>query len=285
MRTLVTGATGFTGEHVVKELLLQGSHQVVAFVRQDNKTTWLREQGVSIYAGDLTDQASLQAALQGVEVLLNVASLGFGHAANIVAAAEAARVRRAVFVSTTAIFTRLHTESKYERLEAERLIQESQLRYTILRPTMIYGTPRDRNIWRLINYLRHWPIIPVVGRGRALQQPVYVEDVAQAIIKCVSSDKAIGRIYNLAGSAPLSFLELIDTVCQHLKRSVSRLHIPVTTAQITARLLHPLGLSVTPEQVQRLNEDKTFDISPARSDLCYTPLSFSEGVTREIAYL
>lgn len=284
MRALVTGATGFTGEHVVKKLL-QGSNEVVAFARPCSRMDWLRGQGVPIHLGDLGDQSSLQSALHDVEVLLNVASLGFGHAANVVAAAEAAGVQRAVFVSTTAVFTSLPSPSKAGRLNAERLIQSSQLRYTILRPTMIYGTPRDRNVWRLINYLRTWPVVPVVGSGLALQQPVYVEDVAQAILKAVQCDDSIGRIYNLAGASPLSFLDMIDTVCRQLRRSVARLHIPLSPARVAARILRPLGLPVTPEQVQRLSEDKAFDISPARSDLCYTPLSFSDGLTRELSYL
>lgn len=284
MRSLVTGATGFTGEQVVRKLL-QSAHEVVTFARPGSRMDWLREQGVSIVQGDLGDMASLQAALHDVEVLFNVASLGFGHAENIVAAAEAAGVRRAVFVSTTAVFTSLQAVSKVRRLKAERLIQSSQLRYTILRPTMIYGTPRDRNIWRLINYIRRWPVIPVMGDGMALQQPVYVGDVAEAIIQAARSDQAIGHIYNLAGAAPLSVLDLIDTVCRHLRRSVIKLHVSISAAQMLARLLYPFGLPLTDEQVKRLNEDKVFDISPARSDLCYTPLSFSEGLTREMTYL
>lgn len=284
MKTLVTGASGFTGEHVVRKLL-QGSDEVVAFVRSSSQVDWLRELGVAICFGDLGDQASLLDAFQGVEVLINVASLGSGHVANVIAAAEAERVRRAVFVSTSAVETTMRVSSKSVRLKSERLIKASKLRYTIVRPTMIYGTPRDRNIWRLINYLRRWPIAPVVGTGLSLQQPVYVEDVAQAIVQARIIDQAVGLTYNLAGASPLSFVDMIDTVCGQLGRRVMRLHIPLSPALYVSRILHPFGWPVSSEQLHRLNEDKVFDISPARADLCYTPLSFSEGLTRELTYL
>lgn len=284
MRVLITGATGFVGEHVVQQLLPE-SCEVIAFVRPSSSAERLREWGITLRVGDLADVTSFQAALKGVDVLLNIASLGFGHAPHIVRAAEAADVRRAVFLSTTAVFTRLPAPSQALRLEAERLIRRSRLRFTILRPTMIYGTPRDRNIWRLITYLRRWPAIPVIGAGGALQQPVYVEDVAGAVARAMQSDHAIGRTYNLGGAVPLTFAQMIDVVCEQLGRRVAKVHVPVWSAVLGARLLGPLGVRITPEQVRRLEEDKAVDISSARADLCYTPLAFHQGLAQEIRYL
>src|SRR5205814_8821341 len=104
-----------------------------------------------------------------------------GHAPALVATARAAGIERAVFISTTAIFTALNAPSKAVRVAAEKTIGESGLRATILRPTMIYGSARDRNMARLIRYLRRWPVIAVAGSGVHLQQPIYVDDVARAV--------------------------------------------------------------------------------------------------------
>lgn len=86
------------------------------------------------------------------EVLINIASLCFGHAPNIVNVCEEMNVKRAIFVSTTGMFTKLNPDSKGIRLEVERLIKESNLDYTIIRPTMIYVTRTDRNMRRLVKY-------------------------------------------------------------------------------------------------------------------------------------
>ena len=281
---LVTGATGFLGEHVIRELLGSGGC-ISAFVRPGSQTGWLQQRGVKLCVGDLADRDALERALLGVDVLLNIASLGFGHAANVVAAAQASGIGRAVFVSSASVYTQVPNSSKTMRVQAERLIADSGLNYTILRPTMIYGTPRDRNIWRLIVYLRRWPAIPVVGRGDALQQPVFVEDVATVVVQAAGVEHAIGKAYVLAGAAPLSFVQMIDTVCRCIGRGVTRIHLSPRAARAAVAVLSSLGLPITTEQVARIQEDKTFDISAAAADLNFSPLDFEYGLKRELQWL
>ncbi len=184
---LVTGATGFTGSYVVP-VLLQHGYTVHCLARSTSNRSILEAYDVNWQVGDLADTESLKQAMTGMDALINVASIGFGHAPNIIQAADMAGVRRAIFVSTTAIFTKLNASSKSLRLAAEESIRNSTLAYTILRPTMIYGSSRDRNMCRLIRYVHNWPIIPVFGSGNYLQQPIYVEDVASAIVQAVSNE-------------------------------------------------------------------------------------------------
>ena len=87
----------------------------------------------------------------------------------------------------------------------------SSLNYTILRPTMIYGTSRDRKMCRLIRYLARWSVLPVIGIGEHLQQPVYVADVAAAVLQAIESAATIGRAYNLSGGTVLTFNKVVDT--------------------------------------------------------------------------
>ncbi|MGB7926215.1 MAG: NAD-dependent epimerase/dehydratase family protein [Pyrinomonadaceae bacterium] len=283
MNVLVTGATGFTGSYVVPLLLRQGA-RVRCLVRAGSDTSRLAVDQVELVEGDLNDQASLERALRDADALVNIASLGFGHAPNIVNAAVAAGTRRAVFISTTAIFTTLNAPSKSVRLAAEETIRASGLAYTILRPTMIYGSSRDRNMCRLIAYLRRWPAIPVFGRGEHLQQPVYVEDLATAIVQSLTSERAVGRAYNVSGAAPLTYNQVIDTVCEALGRRVRKVRLPlaplVATLNAVERL--PLRLPVKAEQIMRLNEDKAFDSSAAIEDFGYRPRSFAEGIRLEL---
>ena len=150
------------------------------------------------------------------ERLVNLASLGFGHAPAIVAAAEEAGLRRAVFVSTTSIFTKLNAASKPVRLAAERCVQASGLDWTIVRPTMIYGGPGDRNMWRLLRFLRRSRLVPLPDGGTTLQQPVHVADLAAAIVSVLDRDVAIGQAYDVAGPLLLSFREVIEqAACVH----------------------------------------------------------------------
>jgi uncharacterized protein YbjT (DUF2867 family) len=283
MKVLVTGATGFTGSYVVPLLVRQGAH-VRCLVRATSDTSPLPVAEVELVEGDLSDQPSLERAFRGADVLVNIASLGFGHAPNIVNAALAAGTRRALFISTTAIFTTLSVPSKSVRLAAEETIRASGLDYTILRPTMIYGSSRDRNICRLIRYLQRWPAIPVFGRGDHLQQPVYVEDLAAALLQSLATERTVGRSYNVSGRAPLTYNQVIDTVCEALGRRVSKVHLPVAPLVTALNAFERLRfrLPIKAEQILRLNEDKAFDHKEAVEDFGYSPRSFAEGLKLEL---
>ena len=123
---LLTGATGFTGGYVLRRLL-DANYPVTAFVRSRIRAEGLRDRhrGIMIAEGDFDDPGSFLAAVRGHDTLVNVASLGFGHAPTIVACAQSAGVRRAVFFSTTALFTTLPAETKARRQLAEDLIRRA----------------------------------------------------------------------------------------------------------------------------------------------------------------
>jgi uncharacterized protein YbjT (DUF2867 family) len=280
----VTGASGFLGGHVVAQLITRG-HAVSALARSETAAAKVSELGATPVPGDLDDAASLDDAFaaSGAEALLNLASLGFGHAPSIVAAAEEAGLKRAVFVSTTAVFTTLNTTSKSIRLAAEETIRTSALDWTIVRPTMIYGTPADRNMARLLQLMRRSPVVPLPGGGHRFQQPVHVGDLACAIVAAVESPLAVGQAYDLAGPEPLTLRQVLSEVVTAVGRSPRMVAVPLAPAVAAAKLYERLAPRprVTAEQLQRLGEDKTFDISAARRDLAFAPRSFATGIAEQ----
>jgi len=285
MKVFVTGGTGFTGSHVVP-LLLKNGYEVRCLYREGNDRSFpLRGQPeIEWVLGDVSDSQALSASMQGTDALVNIASLGFGHADCILSAAQTAGIKRAIFVSTTAIFTQLNAKSKKVRVAAELAIETSGLKYTILRPTMIYGSPRDRNMWRLIRIMRYSPIIPVFGDGNSLQQPIYVGDVAQAIISCLYNDQTIGKSYNIAGKVPLTYNQVIDTIAVQMNKRMWKIHIPSSPVVSMLRLFEQLHipLPIKAEQVLRLNENKDFSYVEAEIDFGFSPLSFEEGIKLEL---
>ena len=283
MKLFVTGATGFTGSQLVP-FLLQNGYQVRCLYRPTSDRSVLPEPEIEWVLGDLSDTDSLSASMQGTYALMNIASLGFGHADSILHAAKDSGIQRAIFLSTTALFTQLNTKSKSIRLDAERAIRSSGLQYTILRPTMIYGSPRDRNMWRMIQFMRRSPIVPIFGDGNSLQQPIHVDDVAQAVIQCLVSGKTICKSYNIAGKHPLTYNQVIDTIAAQINKRVMKFHIPSATAVAVMRFFERLHipLPIKAEQVLRLNENKDFEYEDAANDFGFTPLSFEDGLRMEL---
>ena len=286
MRVFVTGGTGFTGSRVVP-ILLQKGYQVRCLHRPDSDRSPLPEPGIEWVEGDLADTQLLASSMKGSDALVNIASLGFGHAGSIIQAAGEAGIWRAIFLSTTAIYTQIDAKSKSIRLAAEQAIQTSRLEYTILRPTMIYGSPRDRNMWRLIRFLRVSPIMPIFGDGNHFQQPIHVDDVARAVISCLSTDRTSGKSYNIAGRHPISYNEVVDTVATQLNRRIWKVHLPPKPAVWLLRLFEHLHIPfpIRAEQILRLNENKNFAYEAAQMDFGFAPMSFEEGIRLELKSL
>ena len=287
MRLLVTGGSGFTGRHVVAQAVEAG-HDVLALARSASAAERIARAGGQPVPGDLDDPVSLDEAFgAGVDVLLNIASMGFGHAPTVVSAAEDAGVRRAVFVSTTAVSTALPAPSKRMRLAAERTVRDSALDWTILRPTMIYGEPGDRNLSRLLQLLQRVPVVPLPGGGQRLQQPVHVADLASAILKAATTPAAVGRTYDVAGPEPLTFRELVNEAAAAVGRSPVLVGVPLGPAIQVLRAYERMvpRPRIKAEQLERLAEDKTFPIDDARRDLGYAPRSFRDGIRAEAAAL
>jgi len=283
LRLMVTGGSGFLGGYVLREAARRG-HQVVALARSEAAAGAVTALGARPAAGDINDVRSLEGAFTGAgcETLVNLASLGFGHASAIIAAAERAGMRRAVFVSTTAVTTDLAVTSKRVRLAAEQSIRASALDWTILRPTMIYGDPGDRNLSRLLALLLRTPVLPVPG-GRHLQQPVHAADVAAAVLTAAERPATAGHSYDIAGPQPLTFAELLRTSARAVASRTRFVPVPLLPVIAAARGYELLSRSprIRAEQVRRLAEDKAFAIDEAVRDLDYAPRSFADGIRAE----
>ena len=234
---VVTGATGFLGPFVVRDLRRRFPDvRLRCLVRPSSGVGALRAHGVESVVGDLRDEASLVRVLAGADTLVNLASLGFDWVEGLFSAIRRSSLGRGVFIGSTAMLTRLSVRSKPQRERAESLVRTSGLAWTILRPTMIYGTPDDRNIARLIRFVLRSPVIPIVA-GQARQQPVHVEDVAAAVSCALACPDTTGRAYNLAGREALTLLQLVrETVAAVGRR------------RVVVRLPIGLGLSVLAEQ-------------------------------------
>jgi uncharacterized protein YbjT (DUF2867 family) len=288
MRLLVVGGSGFLGGYVLREAVRQG-HQVLALARSSAAAHSVEGNGACPLAGDLDDAHRLDEAFSAAscEALVCLASLGYGHGPAIVASAEEAGIRRAVFVSTTAVTTTLHPPTKQVRLAAEQQIRSSGLDWTIMRPTMIYGAVGDRNLSRLLRLLSRVPVLPVPGNGKCLHQQVHVADVAAAVLVALQRPAAIGSLYDVAGPEPLGFTELLSTCARAVGSRTRLLPVPLTPLVTLARGYELLSRHprIRAEQLLRLAEDKTFAIDDAIRDLGYAPRAFASGIADEARML
>jgi uncharacterized protein YbjT (DUF2867 family) len=239
---LLTGATGTVGSALLRQLTAEG-RPVRALVRDQRRLGDQRVR-VQIALGDLSDPPSFRNALRGVDTVVHLAAsirdqprgsieeLNAVATLRLVRAAERAGVRRFVFFS--ALNAHHHSRTRFFRAKAlaEEAVEASSLESTVFRPSIIY-TPGDPWL-TLLDRLSRLPAVPVSGSGKALYQPVWAEDVADAVMSALDSSNSA---YELAGPEVLSYDDIVRTVLRAAGRRRRLLHVPLPVVRASLRVL------------------------------------------------
>jgi uncharacterized protein YbjT (DUF2867 family) len=243
---LLTGATGLVGSAVLARLLAQGE-QVRCLVRDPRRLGPARVR-VQIALGDLTDPPSFRNALRGVHTVIHLAAAirdqphGSIEELNgiatwrMVEAAERRGVERFVFFSGLGASTHHRTRCLRAKAHAEQAVAESSLHTIVFAPSIIYA-PGDPWL-TLMERLSLLPLMPVSGRGRALFQPIWAEDVADCVIAALArpADEQHSRC-ELAGPDTLSHSEIVTTALRAWSRNRPLAHVPTPLVSRGLRLL------------------------------------------------
>ncbi|CAN5152815.1 N/A [soil metagenome] len=278
MKLLVSGGTGLLGQGFLGLLRDSGRHEARCLIRPTSRTE--RLEGFELRYGDAGDASSMEKALRGVDAFVHVA--GIEYAPRVLEAMRRAGVERLVAVSSTSAHSRFEFRSA-PRLTNEALLRESNARWTVARPSMIYGSELDHNMHKLLRFLDRSPVFPLFGNGENLWQPVYYEDLARGMYAALTQQGTEGRIYDLPGKRSLRYVDLVRAAADALGKKVRIVRIPaepVRKGLLGAERLK-IPLPVKSEQVLRLREDKAYPYEKAREELGYAPRSFEEGIAAE----
>lgn len=201
---------------------------------------------------------------------------------------SAAGVSRVIAFSSTSLLTKAASESLCDREMIARLAGYERefiatsdrlgLRWTILRPTMIYGGKfGDRTVADIARVIQRLGFFPLLGKGCGLRQPVHAADLAQACLQAVDSPATFNRIYNLGGAERLQYRHMVERIFKALGRSPRFFHVPLLGFKLAVRVanLHPRYRHLTASMATRMNQDMIFSIEEASSDFGFAPRAFS----------
>lgn len=291
---LVTGGTGFVGSHLIQRLRKEGI-AIRAVVRDPKKAEALRDLGVEVVSGDISDKASLEKAAAGVERVIHLVGIiqeGPGATfrgvhvegtRNVLEAAKKTNVRH--FFYQSALGTRPGARSEYHKTkwEAEELVRASGIPFTILRPSLIYG-PGDKFTLRLSQMLKLSPVLPVIGTGKSKIQPIYIDDVITCIIKIATNDAFLNEMYEIGGPEQLTYEVLTSAIAEALGIKRPMVHIPLFFMRPAARALETVlpNPPVTTQQLIMLQEDNVCSLQDIREVFGVEPVAFREGLKRFI---
>jgi nucleoside-diphosphate-sugar epimerase len=200
---------------------------------------------------------------------------------------ETSGAKRVVALSSTSRFTKGDSTDPAEQAVAQQLMNsEAHLQdwaetkgveWVILRPTMIYGQGKDKNITEIARFISRWGFFPILGKGDGLRQPVHVEDVAKACLAAITAPAARNRAFDISGAEMLSFKEMTHRIFLVLDKQPRFLLLPRWCFRAAL-----LGLRLIPRfrywsiaMAERMDRDMVFDHSNAKSALGFAPRPFS----------
>lgn len=319
MKALVTGATGFTGGRLARFLADRGD-QVRALVRHLADAGSLASPSIAIVQGDLTDRASLEHALAGMDVVYNIAALyreaGLSAAeyravnavavGEIVELAKRSGVRRVVQCSTVGVHGDVEHPPANEdaplrpgdiyqetKLEGERIGADAARRtgveFVIARPSGIYG-PADRRLFKIFGAVARGRFV-MLGSGRHFYHVTYIDDLCEGFRLCATVPQAAGRTYILAGAEITTLAELVEITAEVARVKPPRRRLPVWPVWLAGAACEavcvPFGISppLYRRRVDFFRKSRAFDISRARAELGFAPkVGLREGIGRTLEW-
>ncbi|HFE39305.1 MAG TPA: NAD-dependent epimerase/dehydratase family protein [Gammaproteobacteria bacterium] len=272
----VLGATSPVGDFLLRKLALAGT-EVIAFTRGDvghklsgSSLTWRS------FSQDLSDiTISDCICLAPIWVLPEHFSL-----------LERLGVRRVVALSSTSRFTKTTSPDPKERRTVTRLAEgeealarwgaERGVEWVVLRPTLIYGGGRDKNISSIARVIQRLHFFPLVDGGRGLRQPVHGEDVARAALLALEQRNVVNRAFNISGAEVLSYRRMVERVFLAMGRRPRLLSLPAPMLEMAVRLLAKVpGFDwVSVGMVERMTRDMVFDHEEAAKAFGFNPRGF-----------
>ena len=315
MRALVTGANGFTGSYMVKNLLGKG-YTVRALVRKTSNLDLLKNLNVEYVYADLAKDEITEDIMKDVDVVYHVGAafrtegvpksyfwdVNVEGTRKLLEAAKNADVKKFVHCSTVGVQgdiknppakeTHPYNPGDYyqeSKLDGEKLalqfFKEEDLKGTVVRPVGIYG-PGDTRFLKLFKFINNGKF-RMIGNGNVLYHLTYVEDLVEGFRLAGESEKANNEIFTIGGNNYLKLSELVEKIAKILDKPVPKSSIPVWPVWIAGALCEmickPLGISppIYRRRIDFFIKDRAFDISKAKEILGYNPkVDLDEGLKR-----
>jgi len=289
---LITGATGYIGRHLASRLAARGQRPRCLVRNTQRVATVLPADKVEFVQGNTTQPASLGVAMQGVDTVVHAAFLTADRkqsagshyqetnvqgTANVIKAAQDAGVKRIIEMS--GLGTKPDKPGSYMqgRYLAEKMLKESGLDWTIIQPSVLFG--RDAPFIKgLSDLIRTAPVVPLIGGGNIMFQPIYVEDVVTVVIK-VLEDPAhtTGKTYTIGGPEYYSFTQIIDALLHAMHKTRIKVYAPMPLVGIGAALMESVlpKPPLTSAAMTLFSFDNTTDLDSVERDFGFKPMSFA----------
>lgn len=294
MRIFVTGATGYVGGFILKELQRQG-YKARCLVRNYEQAERINANGTEAVIGDVTNPASLEGVLTDIDSVIHLVAiieevkkknitferLNYEGTRNMVNLALKQGVDR--FIHMSALGADVNAKTPYFRTKAraEQVVRKSGLNYTIFRPSFIYG-PNDAVYGMLAGMLKKAPLglMPVFGFRKYRHQPVSVYDVARGFVHAIENDKTFRKTYDVGGPHAITYKEQLKIIAETIGEKVHPLPQPMLLSRLAVAMLNIFpNAPIDQDRLTMLTKDNICDPRPFSEDLRIDLTPFRTGMS------
>ncbi len=299
MKVFLTGATGYVGRQVVRDLVKAG-YAVRALVRKGSEPK-LPEGiagSITVVNGDIQKPESYRDALQSCDAIINLPGLlrefpnkgitfeGVHFLGTKLLVNEAQKLGTPRFIQMSALGVRQGARPKYQetKFRAEEYLKASRLRWTIFRPSLMFGNEREGfvNFMSVLQDLLAMApfVVPVLGDGKYRFQPVAIQNVSEGFVKALTNDGSVGKTYDVAGPDRYTYNELLDTVAYAVGKHKIKIHQPMLLMKMMASMFGGFTFfPVSRDQIAMLEEENISDRwKDFFDDFAITPLRVMENI-------
>lgn len=289
---LITGTTGYIGRHLVARLVEKGERPRCLVRNLRRAADILPADKVDLAQGDTTNMTSLETAVEGIDTIVHAAFITADHkqssgnqyeatnvqgTSHLIAAAKAAGVKRIIEIS--GLGTRPDKPGSYMqgRYLAEKMLKESGLDWTIIQPSVLFGKDAPF-IKGLADLIRTSPVVPLIGGGKVMFQPIYVEDVVTVIMQVLDDPaRTNNKTYTIGGPAYYSFTQIIDALMHAMHKRRIKAPAPSSLVGLGSAVMEMVlpKPPLTKAAMTLFTFDNTTDLNSVERDFGFAPMSFT----------
>ncbi len=286
----IAGGTGFIGHHLINALIERG-YKLRCLVRSKQKASQLRAMGIETVIGDITDASTIKGALKGCSMVVHLVGIIEEHGSltfkavhvdgtdNLVKEAVESDIKH--FFYQSALGASLSSWAGYltTKAEAEEIVRESRLRFTIFRPSLVIGS--DDGFTQKIKEIAYKsPLIPIPGRGDARFQPIYVGDWVKCFMKIIDNPHYMGHVYEFGGPEHLTYKEMVEAIINAMGIRKPIIHVPMGLTKFGISFMERLipKPPATSEQIRLLEVDNICDIGSVKNYFGFEPIRFKDAL-------
>ena len=298
MKVALFGGTGFVGKYITDELLNNG-HNPLLLVRPGSENKVSRANDCTLNIGDISDKEIIENTIKESDAIIyNIGLIRqypkkgitfekthFEGAKYCIDIAKELGVKRFILMSANGV---KYDGTKYQSTKflADQYLKNSNLNWTIFRPSLIFGDPKGTIEFctQLRNDMLNLPLpaplffekLNVINAGKFSMSPIHITDVAKCFVKCIEMENTYEKIYNLGGPYSYNWIELIDTISKASEKNKWKIPAPVEPIKMAAMMLEWLPIfPITKDQLTMLLEGNTCNSRTAFDEFDIQPTEFT----------